>query len=441
MEFYAFRRLERLSIVWLSRGQADNMLEVLFMVAQLLRIHAPDFDSAAGLETTDDDLPERARMTVREYYESELVESRRRLSKNQQSLDRTTLNRWEKYGGAWSGSWAFSDRYRRWEVDFDLDSAGSRVWLPNPAIGRVTDEALGMFARSFRLAGRAIKTVDQSVRILDYIFGQAAPRDSGSKRGRDDLLRRPVFPDGWELEKLEELSRNEFDEDELPAVYVSPDDVSALYRGALNVHRVTQRLPTRPLAALGTALVVFQANYGLRTSDLLRIQWEKNIDAKATELRYRPKKTSSKRIVLPINPVTAEHLLRSRKRGVPEVFYPVKSARLLLKHWRRIVEASGLPWEWRFDCLGKRYFEPALYSMRSYCATALDGYSPGAGSYVVGHAVPGIKRVTAEHYHNRNEIPDFVRRALWGVSQPSAFSSESFSGSSAGAESRSAATA
>lgn len=373
-------------------------------------------DSEQTFESAGGDLPERARVTVREWYETELASSRQRLSQSTLEVDRNAIGRWERFGGAYAKRWRLN-RFQKFEFDYLLDDAGERQWLSDPAIGVVADSDLEVFVGEMESHGLSPSSISQTIRHLSLIFGHAGPRERGT-RGQDVLIRRPLFPE----------------RDADPMIlhrFLTFDEVGELYVGAGDVERISQRIPRRSIPDLGRALIVFEANYGLRPDDLIRLEWGKSISPDAKLLSFCAQKTKRDKpfeVRIPINDITRKHLLRIRQRGRREVFFKPNQERQLAKLWRKIVEASGVRMEFRTDCLGREYIEPSPYSLRRYCGDALNNHSLGsaegaAGSWVLGHAIPGVKRVTARHYQNAGECPEYVRAALWSISQPSSFGS------------------
>ena len=357
------------------------------------------------------DLPERARVTVREYYERELEQSRTRLKPGTLALDRNAIGRWERFGGAWAKRWSLN-RFHKFEYTFSVDQYGERLWLSSPPIGSVADVDLELFVHGLEQHGYSPSSVDQTCRVLSMIFAHAGPRERGN-RGQDVLIRRPVFPARntapFEMKRF--LSRQE---------------VSDLYLGAGTVDRISQRIPRRSIPDLGRALVVFGSNYGLRPDDLTRLEWGRNLSPDASELKFVANKTKRKKpfeVRYPINDVTREHLLRIRQPSRPEVFFRRNQYRQLQKLWRRIVDASGVPKTVRQDVDGREYMEPSLYSLRRYCGDTLNAHCShnSSGSWVLGHAIEGVKQVTARHYTNAGQCPEYVRDALFSVAQPDAF--------------------
>jgi len=96
---------------------------------------------------------------------------------------------------------------------------------------------------------------------------------------------------------------------------------------------------------------------------------------------------------------------------------PVSQTRLLcsyplaLKIWRRLLRASGLT-EKRTDAMGRRIRVVSMSSLRKFCNDRLNSIRPGAGDWVLGHAIAGQSKVNHEHYSECYVAPDWVRAAL-----------------------------
>jgi integrase len=361
------------------------------------------------------DLPQLARLTVRQYYDQQWLPAHRSaLEPTTISTDRTSLSRWEKFGGAWCKRWQFN-RWHKFEACYDLDRDQQRIWSSSPPIGMIADADLLEFVERLQQSGLSPASVDQTERTLSKIFAYAGPRERGN-RGQDTLIVRPAFPKRdavpWTAHR-----------------FLTVGEISQLYRGAARIDRISQRIPDRSISDLACALVVFLANYGLRPIDVCRLQWDRNICHNASVLRFCAKKTEKQKpaqVVMPVNHVTRLHLLKIRQSGRAEVFFRPNQLRLLRKLWHRIVEESGVEITTRSDAANKDYIEPSLKSMRRYCGDTLNGHCPqGSGSWVLGHAIPSISKVTARHYNRVFEVPDFVRKALFSVPQPAAFGSDS----------------
>lgn len=330
------------------------------------------------------ELPAEARLKLREYYEQKMLPARRlRNSIRTIESDLVCIGRWERCGTA---------KPKRWSKD-DWGKPRSEVLqgepISDPPIGLVTDEDLTDFVTVLGQRYSA-KTVQTTVTTLSVMFNHAGPQGPRHRHAQDVLLRCPAFP------SMSVPIAKKF----IPTAQT----VKQLLHGS-------SLLPSR-WQPLGRALVLLFAALGIRPRDVCRLTSDA-FDAAAGQLCWTARKTEKHKpfpVVCPLPQCVVTALTKLQRHPVSKKLL-LCSYPLALKLWRAMLKRAGLM-ETRKDAKGRKFLVVSMASLRKYCNDRLNAIRPGAGDWVLGHAVSGQSKVNHEHYSECYVAPDWVRLAL-----------------------------
>jgi len=277
----------------------------------------------------------------------------------------------------------------------------------DPPVVEITDATLDEFASRFLADGATTGNLKKVWTNLRHIFRRLSRREIGNPRG---------LPHGTQLLEWVPYLEVVADEPPPPRVMTDPETWSRIYRAA-RIAAHPQRAQ-QPAPLVWRAAFVVWANYGLRRSDLVALEWDEHVkfDARCPDPRidldnphgwlvFIPWKTRRKKpqpLMLPLNEITRRHL--EAIRGPRSKVFQLSARPATLHNWRRKIQAvAGIEDPYTFK------------DFRATCNVAWNRLSRGLGEHVLGHAPRGVNQT---HYFRA--LADLVEFAPL-LPQPEAF--------------------
>ncbi|TWT63158.1 Phage integrase family protein [Rubinisphaera italica] len=307
--------------------------------------------------------PDNADLTLRDLYETHLLEELDSPSVGTLSEYQTVINDWERL-------------------------------MQNSAVRHLSRKTVKNFQR--HLANELIRgnprspaTINKKLRTLGPLIRLAWPKDSHN-------------PGGLGLCEYFKLPKPLTEENKVPFVY-SGKQMNALYKAAAEMD-----WPRRFPATTWRTIFVMHYTCGPRTFDLLSLKWS-NVDFEYGRGRgaisFIAAKTG-KRQRIPLKNVARRHLLKLREHSRTDYLFPgfqKSNHRHLYANWKKLLTLAGLP----TTC--------HLEDFRKTCNTAYEERFPGVGEWILGHS---LSRVNAKNYVNPTRM---VLRAIRKLPVPTEF--------------------
>lgn len=368
-----------------------------------LRLHEP---TAAELRNPECEMPDDCRVTLREYYEQQMLPERARtLSKLSISGDRQALAKWEQFGDAHPADW---------RMDFGRFRLVKREGEPirNPPIGLITDDDLLRWQRRLQDYGLSNTTINSRHRPLKVMLRHAGPRDSKNQYGRGVLMAIPG------VKRLQESKTRPV----IPTV----DQVDRVMSEVPRLVRESDWWPVETWRAL----IVFVCCYGFRPGDLGRVSL-RNIDRRDPgnmRLKFQPSKTAKKYLDpfdFPLRPEVWQYCEASRAAN------PDRSGRLFpglmssvayrRPNWNQLVALSDCSHPVK-DSEGRIVERFDLYALRRFANVWINGQFEGfPGEWLLGHKFKDRDEINLEHYSDFLTPPDSVQDAMVTAVLPDTF--------------------
>lgn len=332
-------------------------------------------------------------LTLRGFYESFLIDSRKRLKPATRALDREALVRWERYtGNPDFNSLNFADRESRQEslraLRRELQSfvSGHESEL-KPVRGSTINKRLTALRTFFRRMADPI----------DFGFLPAVP-----DLGRDYTGTNSV----WKIKSTYEPTRELITADELIRLFNACQFATWPKQSETGID---------PVRLWRVALLLLWS-FGVRTEDhFFRLTWD--LVSWSQKLLFFTAEKTTKLQGMPLTPLV-EAALRSIKTCSPQIFAGISTSGTWSKNfgWH-----PGYYTVWSREILHNAHFainrgpeelqlqsrqwqdtRPNLmfHHFRKTSVTQLNFYSANAGAWVAGHSIPGV---TAKHYDRPDE--------------------------------------
>lgn len=332
-------------------------------------------------------------LTLREFYEQHLIESRRRLKPSTRALDREAMVRWERFtSNPDFNSLDFSDRQSRQESL------------------RALRRELQTFVSGHESELKAVRgsTINKRLTALRTFFRRMAdPIDFGFIPAVPDLGRDFTGTNsGWKIKATYEPARELITDEELIRLFDACAFATWPKKSETGID---------PVRLWRVALLLLWS-FGVRTEDhFFRLTWEL-VNWSQKLILFTAEKTT-KLQGMPMTPLV-EAALRSIKTCSPQIFAGINTCGT----WAKTIGwHPGYYTTWSRDILNNAHFEinrgpeelqlqsrqwpdvrPNLmfHHFRKTAVTQLNVYSANAGAWVAGHHIPGV---TANHYDQPDE--------------------------------------